>query len=369
MGEIRARDGDLVKLGDVVVRLDETVTRASLAIVAKGLDEFTARKARLEAERDGADVIFFPEELLERTADRQVAHNIAGERKLFDLRRAARDGQKSRLNERIAQLGEEINGLVAQSKSKAREVTLIEKELTGARELWDKNLMPITKLTMLERDAARLEGERAQLIAATAQAKGKITETELQIIQIDRDLASEVGKELREVEAKIGELIERKVQAQDQLKRIDVRAPQDGTVHQSTVHTVGGVIAPGEFIMLIVPATQTLIAEAKVAAQDIDQLRLGQAAVIRFSAFQRTTPELNGTVSRISADAVPDPRTSASYYTVRVSLTSEEISRLGDVRLIPGMPVEVFIQTGDRTVIAYLMKPLYDQITRAFRGR
>jgi HlyD family secretion protein len=369
VGEIRARDGDVVKIGDVVIRLDETVTRANLAIVSKGLDEFSARKARLEAERDGSDTIVFPEELIPRKSEPQVADSVAGERKLFELRRAARDGQKSRLGERIAQLEEEIGGLTAQSRSKAREILLIEKELAGARELWEKNLMSITKLTMLERDAVRLEGERAQLVAATAQAKGRITETELQVIQIDRELASEVGKELRDVEARIGELVERKVQAQDQLKRVDIRAPQAGTVHQSTVHTVGGVVAAGEPIMLIVPAGQTLIAEAKVAAQDIDQLRLGQAAVVRFSAFQRTTPELNGTVSRISADAVADPRTAAAYYTVRIFLTGEELAKLGEIRLIPGMPVEVFIQTGDRTVIAYLMKPLYDQIKRAFRER
>ena len=173
VGEIRARDGDVVKLGDVVVRLDETVTRADLAIVSKGLDELSARKARLEAERDGADVIAFSGELTtteDRTSGRR---QYRGRKELFELRRAARNGQKSRLNERIAQIEEEISGLVAQSKSKAREMSLIEKELAGARELWDKNLIPITKLTVLERDAARLEGERAQLVAGTAQAKGE----------------------------------------------------------------------------------------------------------------------------------------------------------------------------------------------------
>ena len=265
---------------------------------------------------------------------------------------------------------EEIGGIGAQIKAKAQEIVLIQRELAGARELWEKNLMPITKLTQLEREATRLEGERAQLTATSAQSKGKISELELQIIQVDRDLASEVGKELREVDAKIGEFVERKVAAVDQLKRIDIRAPQDGFVHQSVVHTIGGVINAGEQLMLIVPSADNLIVEAKFAPQDIDQVKIGQRAVVRFTTFnQRTTPELNGVVTRVSADTTVDQRTSAAYYTLRISLSREEIYRLGEVRLVPGMPVESFVQTGDRKVISYLMKPLSDQIMRAFRER
>ena len=370
VGEIRARDGDRVAIGDIVVRLDETVTRANLAIVLRGLDELVARKARLEAERDGLEGIAFPSEFIERLSEPQVAAIIAGERKLFDLRQSARVGQKSQLRERIAQLREEIGGIGAQIKAKAQEIVLIQRELTGARDLWEKNLMPITKLTQLEREATRLEGERAQLTATSAQSKGKISELELQIIQVDRDLASEVGKELREVDAKIGEFVERKVAAEDQLKRIDIRAPQDGVVHQSVVHTIGGVINAGEQLMLIVPSTDNLIVEAKFAPQDIDQVKIGQRAVLRFTSFnQRTTPELNGVVTRVSADTTVDQRTSAPYYTLRISLSREEIARLGEVTLVPGMPVESFIQTGDRKVISYLMKPLSDQVMRAFRER
>ena len=370
VGEIRARDGDPVTTGDIVVRLDETVTRANLAIVLRGLDELTARKARLEAERDGLEGIAIPDEFMDRLGELQVAAIVAGERKLFDLRQSARLGQKSQLRERVAQLLEEIGGIGAQIKAKAQEIVLIQRELAGARELWEKNLMPITKLTQLEREATRLEGERAQLTATSAQSKGKISELELQIIQVDRDLASEVGKELREVDAKIGEFVERKVAAVDQLKRIDIRAPQDGFVHQSVVHTIGGVINAGEQLMLIVPSADNLIVEAKFAPQDIDQVKIGQRAVVRFTTFnQRTTPELNGVVTRVSADTTVDQRTSAAYYTLRISLSREEIYRLGEVRLVPGMPVESFVQTGDRKVISYLMKPLSDQIMRAFRER
>ena len=370
VGEIRARDGDRVKSGDIVVRLDETITRANLSIVAKGLDEQTARKARLEAERDGRDTITFHEELLKRARDPTVADTLAGERRLFDLRRTARTGQQAQLRQRIGQLQEEIGGLQAQLTAKRQEIVLVQRELTGARDLWDKNLMPITKLTSLEREATRLEGEQGVLTANIAQSKGKISELELQIIQIDRDLASEVGKDLREAESKIGEFVEKKVAAEDQLKRVDIRAPQDGTVHQSTAHTVGGVVTAGDPIMLIVPDTDTLMVEAKVQPQDIDQLQLGQKAVLRFSTFnQRTTPELSGTIARISADATQDQRTGLSSYTIRVALSRDEIARLGDVKLVPGMPVEAFLQTGDRRVLSYLVKPMADQIARAFRER
>jgi HlyD family secretion protein len=369
--EILVRDGDRVKEGDVLVRLDATVTRANLAIVVKGLDQLLARKARLEAERDDAGSVAFPPKLTGRLADPDVAHIVTGERRLFDLRQAARAGQKLQLRERVQQLQREAEGVDAQSASKAQEIVLIQKELAGARDLWNQNLYPITKLTYLEREATRVNGERAQLVASGAQTRGKIAETELQIVQIDRDLASDVAKELRETDAKIGELLERQVAAEDQLKRIDIRAPIDGVVHQSIAHTVGGVItANGDPIMLIVPKSDKLIVEAKAAPQDIDQVYVGQLARVRIMAFnQRTTPEIGGSVSLISADAVMDQRTGAAYYTIRIVIDPAEVARLGEVRLVPGMPVEAFVSTGNRKVISYLMKPLADQVARAMRER
>jgi HlyD family secretion protein len=246
----------------------------------------------------------------------------------------------------------------------------VQKELDGVRQLYDQHLVQISRLTTLERDTARLNGERAQYIAARAQAKGKITETELQIIQVDKDMVSEVSKDLRETHDKIGEFVERKVTAEDQLRRVDIRAPQDGMVLQSAVHTVGGVISAGDTIMLIVPQTDDLQVEAKVNPQDIDKLQIGQKTLLRLSALnQRTTPELNGVVSRVSPDVTTDQRTGQSYYTIRVSMPPQEIARLGDAKLIPGMPAEAFVQTGDRTVLSYLMKPLNDQLMRAFREK
>src|SRR3954471_14287078 len=371
VGELRVRDGDSVKAGDVVVRLDDTVTRANLAIVVKSLDELAARQAREEAERDGANAPSFPAELLARRQDPDVARLIAGEQKLFETRRSARQGQKAQLKERVGQLQEQISGLNDQISAKKREIALIGDELKGVRELWQKNLVQITRVTALERDAARLEGERGSLVSSIAQTKGKITETELQILQIDQDLRTEVGKDLAEIRGKVSELVEKKVAAEDQLKRVEIRAPQDGMVHQLAVHTVGGVITPnGEPIMLIVPRADALTVEAKIQPQDIDQARLGQKAVLRFSAFnQRTTPELNGEVSRVSADVSQDAKTGAAFYTIRIGVPDAELARLSGLRLVPGMPVESFIQTGERTVISYLTKPLQDQIVKAWREK
>lgn len=370
VGEVRARDGDVVKAGDIVVRLDDTVTRANLAIVTKNLDAAQARAARLQAEQRGLAKVEFPPELLKRADDPDVKALLASETKLFDVRVNGRSGQKAQLKERIQQLNEEIEGLSAQEKAKDQEIALVQNELTGVRELYDKRLVQLSRLTQLERDSARLNGERAQYIASRAQAKGKITETELQIIQVDKDMVSEVSKDLRETNDKIGELIERKVTAEDQLRRVDIRAPQDGMVLQSTVHTVGGVVTAGDTLMLIVPQTDDLQVEAKVNPIDIDKLQVGQKTLLRLSAFnQRTTPELNGVVTRVSPDVTTDQRTGQSYYTIRVSMPPEEVARLGEVKLIPGMPVEAFVQTGDRTMLSYLMKPLHDQLMRAFRER
>jgi HlyD family secretion protein len=368
VAELRVHEGDRVTAGEILVRLDDTEARAAVSMLAKQLDELSARRARLEAERDDADEIVFPSELVQRADDSDVSHVIAGERKLFELRRTARNGQKAQLRERVAQLREEIRGLLGQANAKDKEIELINKELVGVRELRAKNLVPVTRLTALERDAARLEGERSQLLGYSAETKGKITETELQIIQVDQDLRSDVGKELADIRAKASELSEQKVAAEDQLKRIDIRAPQEGRVLQLAVHTIGGVIAPGEPIMLIVPEADNLTIEARIAPQDIDQLHTGQSALLRFSAFdQRTTPEIDGEVNLISADLTQDQRTGASYYLVHITPNSHELARLGNVKLVPGMPVEAFIQTGERTVLSYLVKPLRDQITKAFR--
>ena len=369
-GEIRVRDGDTVNAGDLVLRLDETITRANLQVITKQLDELAVRQARLRAERDGTETMQIPRALIGRQGEPEVDEMLAGERTLFESRRMGRAGQKAQLRERIAQLNEEITGLTAQQQAKATELELVKTELASQQQLWAKNLIAITKYTAMQREAARLAGERAHLIAAAAQAKGKIAETELQVIQLDQDLRTEVIKDMRDIQAKEAELYERRVAAEDQLKRIDIRAPQAGIVHQLAVHTVGGVVMAGEPIMLIVPGGDALVIEAKVAPKDIDQVKLSQPAVVRFPAFnQRTTPEFNGVVSRISADISREPHTNQAYYVVRITLPEKEMERLGQLKLIPGMPTEVHIKTIDRTALSYLVKPFSDQFARAFKER
>jgi HlyD family secretion protein len=370
VGEVRVHDGDRVKAGDILIRLDETVTRANLAIVSKGLTELYARKARLAAERDGADTMTVPPELADHVNEPDVKEALDSERKLFELRHTARLGQKDQLQQRIKQLQEQITGLTAQLDAKSKETSLIDQELSGVRDLFQRNLVPLTRLTSLERDAARIEGERGQLIAASAEAKGKISEIQLQILQVDQELSSDVAKELRETDSKIGEYVERKVTAEDQLKRTDLRAPQDGVVFQSTANTVGGVVTAGDPVMMIVPESDTLSVEVKVEPKDIDNVAIGQPVVLRFSAFnQRTTPELNGSVTRVGADTSNDQRTGLSYYLVRIGIDPGEVERLGGAKLTPGMPVEAFIQTGERTLVSYLVKPLHDQLMRSIREK
>lgn len=368
VAEIRVNDGNRVKAGDLLVRLDETHAKASLALIDLELRRFQARKARLEAERDGKPVFALPPELLERAADPAVIQALEGERSLFSSRREAADGQTAQFRERIAQSREEIRGLAAQTEAKRTQSSLIRQELEGVQKLYDQSLVAISRLTALQREASRLVGEEGSLVADTARVKGRIAETELQILQITQDLRREVTTELRDVDGKIADLSERRIAAVDQLMRTEMRAPQDGIVHQKIVHTIGGVIGPAEQIMLIVPETDGLVVEARIEPAMIDRLRLGQAVLLRFPAFDSaTTPDLRGRLSQIAADATTDEKTGASYYTARVTLEQAELSRLGGKSLVPGMPVEAFIQTGMRTALAYLVKPIEDQLARSFR--
>jgi HlyD family secretion protein len=374
VGEILVKDGSEVKEGQLVLRLDDTVTRANLGVVRSQLDELMAREARLLTERDDDDAITFPDQLASRRKDASVAHALAGEERLFISRRTARQGQSAQLRERIAQTKEEIRGLSAHLEAKESELDLIGTELKGVAELYRKNLVSISRYMQLQRDQTRLQGERGQLIAEIARARGKISETELQIIQLEQDFRTDVLKDLREGQGKIAELKEKVTAAEDQLKRVDLRAPQTGVVHQLSVHTVGGVIANGETIMQIVPRADELVVEAKVAPSDIDQIATEAKASVRIMAGnQRTNPEIRGVVSRVSADLTREQQNSgqpgAAYYLIRISLPTTELARLNDIRLVPGMPAEAFVQTNERTPLQYLLKPLQEQIARTFRER
>jgi HlyD family secretion protein len=370
IGEIKIREGAKVKAGDLLIRLDETVTRANLQMISNQLDDLLIREARLVAERDGKDDIELPAAIAPRLAEPAIAKVIAAEKSLLKSRRDSREGQKAQLRERIEQLGEEILGISGQIEAKSTEIQLIGKELESLATLEAQKLVTSQKMVQHRREAARLKGEFGQLRSSAAQAKGKIAEIELQMLRVDHDGRTETVKELRETQSKVSELTERRIAAEDQLKRVDIRAPQDGVVHQNTAHTVGGVVAPGDPIMLIVPENDRLIIETRIAPQSIDQVHLDQDALIRFTAFnQRTTPELKAKVIRVAADLSKDPQTGEQYFSARLDITEEEMKRLGDRKLLPGMPADVQIRTEDRTVLSYLLKPLMDQFEQAFRER
>jgi HlyD family secretion protein len=367
VAEIAVHNGQRVGTGELLLRLEATQARTSLQIVSKQLNEMRAKIARLVAERDKLAALQVPAELLAQSDDVTVKKLLASEELLFKERANARRGQIDLLQSRISQLGEEIAGLDAQVASKTKQLELIAGELSGVQELYDKRLVPLARLTALQREAARIEGERGQLVSTIAETRSKIGETQLQIMRIDQDFRTDVVKELGESRGKEAELVERGVAAQDLLDRIEIRAPTSGVVHQLSVHTVGGVIRAGDQVMEIVPDSDDLQIEARLQPNEIDQVRTGQRAFVRFSAFnQRVTPQLTGTVAYVSADTSRDQQTNVSYFTVRVALSDDEVHRLAGLQLVPGMPAEVFMQTGSRTMVNYLLKPIADQMRRAF---
>lgn len=363
-------EGAQVEAGDLLIHLDETVAQANLSAVTKSLWELEARRARLQSERDGMTEIAFPDEIAALPEDSPAQAIMSAERRFFQIRHDASDGQRHQLREQVSQLKEQITGLHDQLTAKQQESTLLSKELVGVEQLWEQRLVSITRLVTLQRDSARLLGEKGQLTAAIAQAKGKISETELKILQIDQDFRSDVARELADIRAKYAETIEKKVTARDQAEKLELRAPQAGVVHDLNIHTEGGVIAAGETVMTIVPDSDRLIVETRVPPQEIDQVKLGQSAVLRFTNFnQRTTPEVDGEVTRIGADVSREDKTGPTYFLVRIAIGQDQIAKFDGARLMPGMPVEVFIRTGERTLLSYLLKPMADQMHRAFREK
>jgi HlyD family secretion protein len=330
-----------------------------------------SRLARLKAERDNAPAVRFPDDLAAAAvAGLEAQQILTGEAALFEARRMMRHGQRSQLRERIDQLRLERQGLEAQGQSLTQQLAVARSELRDMETLLAKNLVQRPRVTALQREVIRIEGNIGDANARLAQTAGRVAEAELQLLQVDRDAMSEITRDIRETEAKLVELSERRVTAEDQLRRVEIRSPQDGTVHQLAVHTIGGVVAPGEVMMQIVPLTDVLVVEARIAPTDIDQIVPDQAAFLRMSAFSaRTTPELTGTLSRISAELTKDQQTGVSYYTATIRIPQAEIDKLKGLRLIPGMPVEVHLATNPRTVASFLTKPLTDQFSRAMREK
>ncbi len=367
--EILVRDGDRVKAGDLLVRFDTTAAAANLAIITKGLDELAARRARLEAERRNADTVTMPAELTARASEPAVREVMAAEIGQFDSRRAARVGQQDQLRKKIVELQHQIEGVAAQQDAIRRQAGFTTTELEGLRSLAAKHLVGADRISAVERQAAQYDGQLGELTSRAGQIGAEIAQAELQILQVDQDLQRDVAKQFAEDGSKFNELSERMIAAGDQLRRLEIRAPQDGTVYQLAVHTIGGVVGAGDVIMQIVPERDTLVVEAKINPAEVDRVHPGSAAGLRFGNFGSwTTPQIDGTVATVSPDIVVDQRSGVGYYGARIDLPRAAIEALGQ-EVTPGMPVEVFIATGERPALAYLVKPLTDQFARSFRER
>ncbi len=371
VGALYVAEGGRVRDGDLVAKLDDTQTRANLGVVINEMVAVRARIARLSSERAGRDAIQFPaQELPANSTDPIVRGAMDSETSLFLARRTAILGTQAQLRERVGQLQKEIEGIEQQLRSAKDQLAIAKAEYDMLMPLREKGLVQRPRITSLEREMSRFEGAIGDATARIAQSQGKITETEVQISQVLRERLSEVNKELREAEAKLNELSERRLAAEDQLKRVEIRATATGVVHELSVHTVGGVIQPGEVLMTIVPDPQSLVIEARVQPKDIDQVHENQPSRLRFTSFnQRITPELQGKVIRRSANTTIDKVSGQPFYTVAVRPEPGQIERLNGSQMIPGMIVEAYITTDSRTAMSFLLRPLVDNWQRVFSGR
>ncbi|MDO8981759.1 MAG: HlyD family type I secretion periplasmic adaptor subunit [Afipia sp.] len=366
---LAVRQGDLVRERQILATLDDVQIKAELSIVRSQLAEFLGRRARLLAERDNLSTIDFPDRYIEFLSTSAEAV-LYGERRLFAGNKVARDSQKEQLELSITQTGEEINGMMSRLAAKHEEIKLVGAERTKLSDLFERKIVEYTRVYSAHRDWARIMGERGEIEASIARAKVRSSEIRVQIIAIDQNASTEAQRELRTVDAKISELDERKLAIEDRLSRTEIRAPVSGYVNELFVYTVGGVITPAAKIATIVPESAELKFEMKISPADIDQVREGQAARVRLTAFNRnTTPELRARVTMVSPASARDPSTGQEYYIAYVQLIDDGSQALGGMRLVPGMPAEVFVSTQERTAVSYLVKPFTDQMNRAFRER
>ncbi len=367
---ILVKDGSTVKAGDVLVRLDETKAGAAYGVVKGGREVALAAQARLEAERDERSSIVFPKALTSQANEPQIAEILRSQESVFNARRASRIGEVGILERQIGSLRSEIAGLQSQQRSKQEQAASVKAELDGLASLASQGMVEKTKIRTIERDLTRLLGERDELASKVASANTAISEKELKKFQVKKAFHEEVVAELKKVQAENFELIERESATRYTLEQTELRAPVDGTVTDLKIHTAGGVIGPGEVVMEVVPSSDRLIVEGKVLPPDIDRVALGQDVGVKLHAFNaRTTPELKGKLSYVSADAVLDPRTEMSYFIVKVTVSADELKRLGDQKVQPGMQTDVFIITGERTFLGYLFQPLADSFNQAWRER
>ena len=368
VAEILVKEGARVEAGQTLLRLDGAALRSELTIVEGQLSELTGRTARLAAERDGTDLAFPAEILTLAETSEEVAAQLDGQRRLFQARAATLAEQRELLARRIDQITAQSNGIAAQSAALTRQLALIEQELASQQSLLDKGLAQAGAVLALQREQARLDGQIGELQADLARTEGQVTEIEIQISSLDTERREEATTELRQVGPMVLELAERRRALRDRIDRLEIRAPVAGIVLGLQVTTPRSVLRPAEPLLYVIPQDRPLVITARIAPIHIDEVTVGQAAELVFPAFSaRDTPHLTGRVTLVSADALSDPQSGATYYTAELELAEGERARLGDRVLVPGMPVEVFLQTGRRTPLAYLVKPFTDYFAHAFR--
>lgn len=363
---ILVRNGDPVRKGDLLARLDETLLTANLEIYRNRLREASARKARLESERDGlAEVVFDDARgTALRLGDDSVHRD--GQRRLFEARRTSRIGQIEQFREKIAQSRNQIVGVQGVIAARREQLTFIERELKGLQELHSHGIAPLTRVLAQERNRVELIGQIAEQTAELARIENAIRETEIGILQVHRQFQESVLAELREVTTQVDDMSQQITATTKQLERVEIRAPVGGIVHELAIHTIGGVIPAGATLMQLISLDEGVELEVNVEAHSVDQIAVGQAAEVRFPAFNRsTTPSLLGVVSRISPTSVVEERSGAAFYRVGVDVSPEEIARLGGARLVPGMPSEVHLSLPARSALSYLLKPVADHWHRA----
>jgi HlyD family secretion protein len=369
VGEILVSEGDTVTAGQIVLRFDDALVQSELTIIDGQLDEIQARKSRLKAERDQKENIKFEQDLLTRGANNpEVSELIEGQKNLFYARKESAQKEIEQLTERKTQIALQIEGNTAQLKSLELQLDLVGQELTDQQTLLAKGLAQASRVLALLREQARLHGQVGELQSVAARGAAQIVETELEILKLTSQRRENALDELRQIEYTAIELTERALSLRETLSRLEVRTPTSGIVFGLTVFAVRSVVRAADPILYVIPQDQPMVITSKIEAIHIDQVRQGQDATLRFSTFdQRTTPEVFGRVTMVSADIFTDETTGLSYYAAEILPNSGEIERLGHVELLPGMPVEAFIKTDERTPISFLVKPMTDYFNRAFR--
>lgn len=368
VSKILVRNGQIVREGDEVLRLDETAVKASLGVAVARVNDLLVQQARLEAERDRKSRFELPAEVTAIKGDPQLDNLVATQRALFEARRQSHEGERSVLMQRTLQLRDELNAAERMLAARQKEAAITARELAAVAPLYEKGYASQQRFLPIQRESARLEGEIGRLTAETSKVKSSVAEAELRLAQAEKQFVQSVVDELRKVQAQLSELIEQRLALEDKLQRMVVRAPRSGRVHALAAHTEGGVIPPGGTIMQVVPQGERLIIDAQVTPQDIDKVRAGGAAHIRFPNFStKETPRLAASVLTVSPAQLTDPQ-GRSYFLAQVALADGEIEKLPPgFGLVPGMPAEVYIETGARSILSYFVKPLTDVLSRAFR--